>query len=123
MIQKSVLRIFPPARQADLARAVAGNAGRGGSKQGTQGNSGLEGNVPEVQGTRALPTKVGLNKELESNIFYLGEQLSANLMQTTQIKIAQYIESLYGGKIMSKLETKIKFVTPPPQYPASAILR
>ena len=44
--------------------------------------------------------KMGLNKELEGNIFDLGERSSANLMQTTQIKIAQYIGSLYGGDIM-----------------------
>ena len=38
-------------------------------------------------------------------------------------KIAQYIGSQYGGDIMGELEMKKEFVTLPPQYPASAILR
>ena len=32
-------------------------------------------------------------------------------------------DGLYGGNIMGELDTKIEFVLPPPQYPASAILR
>jgi hypothetical protein len=41
-------------------------------------------------------------------------------MRTTQIKIAQYIGSLYGGDIMGELETKKEFVAPTPEYPQSA---
>jgi hypothetical protein len=41
-------------------------------------------------------------------------------MRTTQIKIAQYIGSLYGGDIMGELEAKTEFVTPPPEYPKTA---
>jgi hypothetical protein len=43
-------------------------------------------------------------------------------MCTTQIKIVQYIRSLYGGDIIGELETKTEFVTPSlnfPQSPAS----
>jgi hypothetical protein len=47
--------------------------------------------------------------------------LSANLMRTTQIKIAQYIRSLYGGDIMGELETKTEFVAPSPNYPQLAL--
>jgi hypothetical protein len=50
--------------------------------------------------TRTRPTKTGLMKELESNIFNLGERLSVDLIQTSQIKIAQFIRSLYSGDIM-----------------------
>jgi hypothetical protein len=63
---------------------------------------------------------MGLNKELKGNIFNLGERLSADLMQTTQIKIAQYIGSLYGGDIMGELKTKKEFVASAPEYPQSA---
>jgi hypothetical protein len=63
---------------------------------------------------------MGLNKELEANIFDLGERSSADLMRTTQIKIAQYIGSLYGCDIMGELETKTEFVAPIPEYPQSA---
>ena len=68
-------------------------------------------------------TKTGLNKELEGNIFDLGERSSANLMRTTQIKIAQYIGSLYGGDIMGELETKMEFVAPMPDYLTTAMAR
>jgi hypothetical protein len=44
-------------------------------------------------------------------------------MRTTQIKIAQYIGSLYGGDIMGELETKKEFITPTPDYPATALAR
>jgi hypothetical protein len=97
-------------------RSHGGNAGRGGRNQNNSGG-GRKGSGA----TRAQPTKVGLNKELESNTFDLGEQLSADLLRTTQIKIAQYIGSMYGGDIMGELETKKEFVAPPPQYPSSAI--
>ena len=69
---------------------------------------------------RTRSTRSGLNKELEANIFDLGERSSADLMWTTQIKIAQYVGSLYGGDIMGELETKKEFVAPTPEYPQSA---
>ena len=68
-------------------------------------------------------TKTGLTKELKGHIFDLGEQSSVNLMQTTQIKIAQYIGSLYGGDIMGELETKTEFMAPSPSYPQLALDR
>ena len=68
----------------------------------------------------ARTIKTGLNKELKGNIFDLGERSSADLMRTTQIKIAQYIGSLYGGDIMGELETKTEFVAVPPEFPQTA---
>ena len=66
---------------------------------------------------------LSLNKELEENIFDLGERSSANLLQMTQIKIAQYVGSLYSGDIMGELETKKEFVVPAPEYLAAAKAR
>ncbi len=44
-------------------------------------------------------------------------------MRTTQIKIAQYIGSFYGGDIMGELDMKTEFVTPAPTYPETAEAR
>jgi hypothetical protein len=41
-------------------------------------------------------------------------------MRTTQIKIAQYIGSLYGRYIMGELETKKEFAASAPKYHCSA---
>jgi hypothetical protein len=76
--------------------------------------------VAEAVGEAAAPPKLGPLRPLEGNIFDLGERSLADLMRTTQIKIAQYIGSMYGGDIMGKLETKTEFVTPTPEYPQSA---
>ena len=89
--------------------AGRGSKGRGGNNAG-RGARGGRG------GVRTRSTKIGLNKELEANIFDLGERLLADLMRTTQIKIAQYIGSLYSGDIMEDLETKKKFIAPTPEY-------
>ena len=86
--------------------------GRGGGnnqKDSTSGRGGRGG------GNRSPPTKVGLNKELEGNVFDLGKRLSADLLQTTQIKIAQYIGSQYRDDIMGELEMKKEFVASLPQ--------
>ncbi len=44
-------------------------------------------------------------------------------MRNTQIKIAQYIGSMYGGDIMGELETKKEFITLPTEYPLTALTR
>jgi hypothetical protein len=80
-----------------VSKGRGGNGGRGGANNAGRGAWGGRG------GVRTRSTKMGLNKELEANIFDLGERSSANLMRTTQIKIAQYIGSLYGGNIMGDL--------------------
>jgi hypothetical protein len=67
--------------------------------------------------------KTGVTKELEGNIFDLGERSSADLMRTTQIQIDQYVGSIYGGDIMGELQTKKEFVAPLPVYPETAIVR
>ena len=98
-----------------------GRSGRGGGRNNNN-NSGRgagRGGRGSIMRTRTV--KTGLNKELEGNIFDLGERSSADLMRNTQIKIAQFIGSIYGGDIMGKLETKKEFVTPPMEYPLTAL--
>ena len=102
---------------AGRGKGRGGNAGRGDTNNKSAGRGGRGGNQ------RSRPTKVGLCKELEGNILDLGERSSADLMRTTQIKIAQYVGSQYGGDIMGELETKQEFVAPVPEYPATAKLR
>ena len=97
-----------------VSKGRGGYGGRGGANNAGRGARGGRG------GVRTRSTKMGLNKELEANIFDLGERSSADLMRTTQIKIAQYIGSLYRGDIMGELETKKEFVAPTPKYPQSA---
>jgi hypothetical protein len=105
------------AGRGGAGRGRGANNGRGDSTSGRAGRGGRGGTH------RVRTTKTGLTKELEGHIFDLGEQSSANLMRTTQIKIAQYIGSLYGGDIMGELETKTEFVAPTPTYPQSALNR
>ena len=99
------------------SKGRGGGAGRGDNNNRSGGRGG-RGNHRSGK-----PTKTGLTKELKGNIFDLGERSSADLMRTTQIKIAQYVGSLYGGDIMGELETKKEFVAPPPEYPSSAKAR
>jgi len=98
-------------------RGRGGNAGRGNNNnnnsRGGRGRGGI----------RPKSTKTGVTKELEGNIFDLGERSSADLMRTTQIQIAQYVGSIYGGDIMGELQTKKEFVAPLPIYPETATAR
>ena len=99
------------------SRGRGGNRGRGRAKNANNAGRGARGGRG---GTRTRLIRIGLNKELKGNIFDLGEHLPADLMRTTQIKIAQYIGSLYGGYIMGELETKKEFVASAPEYPQLA---
>ena len=99
------------------SKGHGGNGGCGGANNANNAGCGARGGCGGVS-TRSI--KMGLNKELEGNIFDLGERSSANLMQTTQIKIAQYIGSLYGRDIMGELETKKEFVASASEYPQLA---
>jgi hypothetical protein len=61
-------------------------------------------------------SKVGLCKELESNIFDYGVLNAANLMRTTQEKIGQYVGIKYGEDIANELTNKTTVTIPPPVY-------
>ena len=97
--------------------------GRGGRGSGNNQKNSTTGRKGRGGGNRSRPTKAGLNKDLEGNVFDLGKQSPADFLQTTQIKIAQYIGSQYGGDIMGELEMKKECIALPPQYPTIAIQR
>ncbi len=109
--------------------AVMAGRGRGGRGGGCNNDNNNNSNNSGRGGrggrgvTRMRVVKTGLNKEFEGNIFDLGERSSADLMHNTQIKIAQYIGSLYGGDIMSELKTKKEFVATPTDYSQTAMER
>jgi hypothetical protein len=85
-------------------------AGGNNNKKGRSGGAGRgnNNNTPAGGGRgnyrfKSSLGKTGLNKELEGNIFDLGECSSVDLMRTTQIKIAQYASAHYSGNIMVEL--------------------
>jgi hypothetical protein len=67
--------------------------------------------------------KVGLCKELESNIFDYGVSNAADLMRTTQEKIAQYVGIKYGEDIANEITNKTTVTVAPPVYSAAILLR
>jgi hypothetical protein len=67
--------------------------------------------------------KVGLCKELESNIFDYGISNAANLMHTMQEKIRQYVGIKYGEDIANKPTNKNTVTIPPPLYSTVILLR
>ncbi len=67
--------------------------------------------------------KVGLCKELESNIFDHGISNATNLMRTTQEKIRQYIGIKYGEDIANELTNKTTVTISPPVYSTAILLR
>jgi hypothetical protein len=68
-------------------------------------------------------SKVGLCKELESNIFDYGVSNAANLMRTMQEKIGQYVGIKYGEDIVNKLTNKTTVTIPPPVYSTAILVR
>jgi hypothetical protein len=67
--------------------------------------------------------KVGLCKELENNVFDYGIPNAADLMQTTQEKIGQYVGIKYGEDIANELVNKVTVTIPPPVYSIAILLR
>ena len=68
-------------------------------------------------------SKVGLCKELESNIFNYGVSNSADLMCTMQEKIRQYVGIKYGEDITNELTNKAMVTIPPLVYSTAILLR
>ncbi len=68
-------------------------------------------------------SKVGLCKELESNIFDYGVSNAANLMRTMQEKTGQYIGIKNGEDIANELTNKTTATIPPPMYSTAILLR
>ncbi len=67
--------------------------------------------------------KVGLCKELENHIFDYGVSNAADLMCTTQEKIAQYVGIKYAEDIANELTNKTTMKVAPPVYSAAIVLR
>ncbi len=59
-------------------------------------------------------SKVGLCKELESNIFNYGVSNAADLMRTRQEKIRQCVGIKFGEDIANELTNKTTVTIPPP---------
>jgi hypothetical protein len=68
-------------------------------------------------------SKVGLCKELESNIFNYGMSNAAELMRTTQEKIGQYVGIKYAEGIANELTNKTTVTIPPPVHSTAILLR
>jgi hypothetical protein len=91
--------------------------GQGNGRMGHEGRSG-SGQKGRGSGYSAKPktTKVGLCKELESNVFHNGGYNAADTMRVTQEKIQQYVGIKYGKDIANKIYNKVTTVLRPPQY-------
>jgi hypothetical protein len=91
--------------------------GQGHKRTGRNGHSGA-GQKGHGSGylAKPKPTKVGLCKELKSNVFHYGGYNAANTMRVTQEKIQQYVGIKYGKDIANKICNKVTVVLRPPQY-------
>ncbi len=98
---------------------AGGNAGegQGDGRTGHNGRSGA-GQKGRGSGYSAKPktTKVGLCKELESNVFHYGGYNAANTMRVIQEKIQQYVGIKYGKDIANEICNKVTVVLRLPQY-------
>jgi hypothetical protein len=85
--------------------------GQGNGRAGRDGRNGA-GQKGHRSGYSAKPktTKVGLCKELESNVFHYGGYNTANTMRVTQEKIQQYVGIKYGEDIANKICNKVTVV-------------
>ena len=97
----------------------SGREGRGAGRGARGGGRGRgSGYAPKPKST-----KVGLCKELEHHIFDYGVSNAADLMRTTQEKIAQYVGAKYGEDISNELTNKTMVVVPPPVYSTAIQLK
>ena len=92
----------------------AGRDGRSGARQKGRGSGYLV--KPKI-------TKVGLCKELESNVFHYGGYNAADTMRVTQENIQHYVGIKYGEDIANKICNKVTMVLQPPQYSDAIINR
>ena len=101
------------------------NAGRGAGRGSAGGGRGGAGRGKNYSANTNRPTtkKVGLCKDLESNIFDFGTKTAADQMRITQEKIVQYVGAKFGGDIANELQNRTPVVIPLPAYPSSSIAR
>jgi hypothetical protein len=68
-------------------------------------------------------TKVGLCKELKSNVFHYGGYNAATAVRVTQEKIQQYVGTKYGKDIANRICNKVTVELWPPQYSEAIVNR
>ncbi len=103
-------------------KAGRGNAGRSGRLSSGRSGSGGQGRG-SAYSNKPRTTKVGLCKELDSNVFDYGVHNAADLMRTTQEKIVLYVGAKYGEDIANELNNKATMTIPPPAYSAAIVAR
>ena len=91
------------------------NNNHGGSRVCSSGRE-CVGRGRSYQNSNSRTTKMGLCKDLKSNIFDFGTTMSPDLMQTMQEKVVQYTASTYGGNIANELKNWMQVVINPPDY-------
>lgn len=98
--------------------------GRGTGRAGRANGRGNNGRG-RGQGYQSRPkiTKIGLCKELEGHIFDYGVPNAADLMRTTQEKIAQYVGIKYSEDIANELANKTTVTVAPPKYSQTIVTR
>ena len=106
------------AGKATMANPKSAGRGNNSGREGRGAGRGARGGRGRGSGYAPKPksTKVGLCKELEHHIFDYGVSNAADLMRTTQEKIAQYVGAKYGEDISNELTNKTTVVVPPPVY-------
>ena len=107
-------------------------AGRNGSKGCGSGGCGRQSSVCNGgrgcgHGSGYTPkprvTRTGLCKDLKGHIFDYGAHNAADLMQTTQEKIVQYMGSKYREDITNKLQNKTTVKSPSPGHSDAILIR
>ena len=90
----------------------AGRDGRGSANKKGRGRG--EGYAPKTSNK-----KVGMCAELHHHIFDYGVANAADLLWTSQEKIAQYVGSKFGEDIANEVTNKVAVTVPPLQYSAA----
>ena len=108
-----------------MSQSRGGGRGRNAAHKGHGAANGRGNGRGRGAGYTSKPKtgKVGLCKELENHIFDYGVHNAADLMRTTQEKIAQYVGIKYGEDIANELTNKTTVTVAPPVYSAAILLR
>jgi hypothetical protein len=96
----------------------AGRDGRGSANGRSNGRGRGAGYTP-----KGTTKKVGLCADLQHHIFDYGVANAADLMRTTQEKIAQYVGVKYGEDISNEVTNKSAVVVAPPVYSPAILLK
>ena len=95
---------------------MAGRNSKLGGGGCSSGRGGRKGCGCSYNNSNSRSTKVGLCKDLESNIFDFRMMTCNNLMQMTQEKVVLYAASTCGGNIANELKNWTRVVINHPNY-------